>query len=91
MKQIWKISGLTRSLEDAVTRAENEKSEKKKALLAQQWEEELKFKILKLEQKAKTVHLLEQATAKSASKSNMKMLKLVISKYDGDYEKWLSF
>ena len=83
------ISDLTRSLE-AATRAEDYKREKEKTLLNQQQEEELEFEKLKLEQKAK-IQQTEQAATKPASKSNLKMPKLIITKYDGTYEKWLSF
>lgn len=84
------ISDLTRSLEEAATRAEDYKREKEKTLLDRQREEELEFEKLKLEQKAK-IQQTEQAAAKPASKSNVKMPKLIITKYDGTYEKWLSF
>lgn len=59
-------------------------------MLDRQREEELEFEKLKLEQKAK-IQQTEQAAAKPASKSNVKMPKLIITKYDGTYEKWLSF
>lgn len=81
------ISDLTRSLEEAATRY---KREREKTLLDRQREEELEFEKLKLEQKAK-IQQAEQAAAKPASKSNVKMPKLIITKYDGTYEKWLSF
>ena len=84
------ISDLTCSLEEAATRAEDYKREKEKTLLDRQREEELEFEKLKLEQKAK-IQQTEQAAAKPASKSNVKMPKLIITKYDGTYEKWLSF
>ena len=84
------ISDLTRSLEEAATRAEDYKREKEKTLLDRQREEELEFEKLKLEQKAK-IQQTEQAAAKPASKSNVKMPKLIITRYDGTYEKWLSF
>ena len=84
------ISDLTRSLEEAATGAEDYKREKEKTLLNWQREEELEFEKLKLEQKAK-IQQTEQAAAKQASKSNVKMPKLIITKYDGTYEKWLSF
>lgn len=84
------ISDLTRSLEEAATRVEDYKCEKEKTLLDQQQEEELEFEKLKLEQKAK-IQQTEQAATKPASKSNLKMPKLIITKYDGTYEKWLSF
>ena len=84
------ISDLTRGLEEAATRAEDYKREKEKTLLDRQREEELEFEKLKLEQKAK-IQQTAQAAAKPASKSNVKMPKLIITKYDGTYEKWLSF
>ena len=83
------ISGLTHYLEEAATRAEDEKREKKEALLAQEREEELKFQKLKIEEKAKTVSI--HVSEKAAAKSHVRMPKLVISAYDGTYEKWLSF
>ena len=70
------ISDLTRSLEEAATRAEDYKREKEKTLLDQ--EEELEFEKLKLEQKAK-IQQTEQAATKPASKSNLKMPKLIIT------------
>lgn len=72
------IPDLTRSLEEAATRAEDYKREKEKTLLDQQQEEELEFEKLKLEQKAK-IQQTEQAATKPASKSNLKMPKLIIT------------
>ena len=83
-------SDLTRNLEEAATRAEDYKREKEKTLLDRQREEELEFEKLKLEQTAK-IQQTEQAAAKPTSKSNVRMPKLIITKYDGTYEKWLSF
>ena len=63
------ISDLTRSLEEAATRAEDYKREKEKTLLNRQQEEDLEFEKLKLEQKAK-IQQTEQAAAKPASKKH---------------------
>ena len=70
------ILSLTHHLEESAMEKENHKRES-----------ELKFEKLKLEQKAK----LESATIKQSLKSNVKLPKLIITKYDGTYEKWLSF
>ena len=53
-------------------------------------EEKLEIEKLKLEQKAK-IQQTEQAVAKPPSKSNVIMPKLIITKYNNTYEKWLSF
>ena len=83
------ISDLTHNIEEAATRAEDYKRKKEKTLLNRR-EEELEFEKLKLEQKAK-IQQTGQAAATPASHSNIKMPKLIITKYDGTYEKWLSF
>lgn len=73
------ISDLARNLDEAATRAENYKRLKEETWLARHWEEELiNFEKLKLEQKLK-VRQAKQAAAKPASKSNVKVLKLIIT------------
>ena len=59
-------------------------------MLAKRREDELNFEKLKLEQKSK-MQSPDQPTRKPPSKGNVKMPKLVIMKYDGTHEKWLSF
>lgn len=72
------ISDLARNLDEAATRAENYKRLKEETWLARHWEEELNFEKLKLEQKMK-VRQAKQAAAKPASKSNVKVPKLIIT------------
>ena len=74
-----------------MARAEDFKGEKQETLHTQQREEELEFEKLKLEQKARVQFAEQAAAAKSARKSNVKMPKLIITKFDGTYKKWLSF
>ena len=50
-------------------------------------QQEMKFVKQKLEAKAKA----ELATEKPASKSQVRMPMLTITKYDGSFAKWLSF
>ena len=84
------VADLTRYLEEIGTKEKTQKLEEEEAILAKRREDELQFEKLKLEQKSK-LQSLDQPTAKSPSKGNVKMPKLVITKYDGTYEKWLSF
>ena len=81
---------LNRHLEEAGAKAINKTREEEEALLAKRREDELNFEKLKLEQKSK-MQSLDQPTGKPLSKGNVKMPKLVITKYDGIYKKWLSF
>lgn len=84
------VADLTRYLEEIGTKEKTQKLEEEEAILAKRREDELQFEKLKLEQKSK-LQSLDQPTAKPPSKGNVKMPKLVITKYDGTYEKWLSF
>ena len=86
------ISYLNQYLAEAEARSENEKREKEKILLKQQREEELYFEKCKLEQMASLGPSTDKATKTEQAKvSNVKMPKLVITKYVGTYERWLSF
>lgn len=84
------VGDLTRVLEEAGAKELSKKREEEEAFLAKKHEDELRFEKLKLKQKSK-MQSPDQSTAKSPSKGNVKMPKLVITKYDGTYEKWLSF
>ena len=84
------VEDLNRHLEEAGAKAINKKREEEEALLAKRREDELNFEKLKLEQNSK-MQSPDQPTGKPLSKGNVKMPKLVITKYDGTYEKWLSF
>lgn len=78
-------------LEECVKRmmadAENEERETKETLLACQHEEQLKFERQQLEQKAE----FAKENVSSRSKQNVKLPKLVITKYNGALENWLAF
>ena len=67
--------------------AENEERETKETLLACQREEQLKFERQQLEQKAE----FAKEKVSSPSKQNVKLSKLVITKYNGALENWLAF
>ena len=84
------VADLTRCLEEVETKEKNQKREEEEVILAKKREDELQLEKLKFEQKSK-MQSLNQPTAKPPSKGNVKMPKLVITKYDGTYEKWLSF
>ena len=61
-------------------------------MLQQQRDEELYFEKCKLEQMASLGSVSVRSTkAEQAKVSSVKMPKLVITKYDGTYERWLSF
>ena len=81
------ITLLEERVKRMVADAENEEREKKETLLARQHEDQLKFERQQLEQKA------EFAKEKVASPStqNVKLPKLVITKYNGALENWLTF
>ena len=70
-----------------VADAENEERETKETLLARHHEEQLKFERQQLEQKAE----FSKEKAGSPSKQNVKLPKLVITKYNGALENWLAF
>lgn len=84
------VGDLTRVLEEAGAKELSKKREEEEAFLAKKREDELRFEKLKLKQKSK-MQSPDQSTVKSPGKGNVKMPKLVITKYDGTYEKWLSF
>ena len=69
-----------------VADAENEERETKETLLARQREEQLKFERQQLQQKAE----LSKEKAGSPSKQNVKLPKLVITKYNGALENRLA-
>ena len=70
-----------------VANAGNEEREAKETLLAHQREEQLKFERQQPEQKAE----FAKEKAASPSKQNVKLPKLVITKYNGALENWLAF
>lgn len=75
------ISGLTRYLDEVETKEKNQKREEEEAILAKKREEELQFEKLKFEHKS-NMQSLDQPTAKPPRKGNVKMPKLVITKYE---------
>ena len=73
-------------------KSENEKREKEKIRLQEQREEELYFEKCKLEQQASLGSIIDKAEIMEQPKvSRVKLPKLIISKYDGSYERCLSF
>ena len=81
------IALLEERVKRMVADAENEERETKETLLARQREEQLKFERQQLEQKAE----FEKEKVASPSKQNVKLPKLVITKYNGALENWLAF
>ena len=81
------ITLLEERVKRMVADAENEERETKETLLARQREEQLKFERQQLEQKAE----FEKEKVASPSKQNVKLPKLVITKYNGALENWLAF
>ena len=79
------VADLTRYLEEVETKEKNQKREEEEALLAKKREDELQFEKLKFEQSK--MQSLDQPTVKPPSNGNVKMSKLIITKYDGTYEK----
>ena len=85
------VADLTRCLEEVETKEKNQKREEEEAVLAKKAGGRTAIrKAFKFEQKSK-MQSLNQPTAKPLSSGIVKMPKLVIIKYDGTYEKWLSF
>ena len=84
------IVHLGRCLSEAAKREELVKREEEEVLLARKREEELQFEKKKLEQILK-LNPSDPAAAKPAKESHAKLPKLVITKYNGKYETWLSF
>ena len=86
------ILRLNQYIQDAGAKSENEKREKEKIRLQEQREEELYFEKCKLEQQAILGSTIDKAEIMEQPKvSSVKLPKLIISKYDGSYERWLSF
>ena len=83
---------LSQYLQNVEMKSENENVKKKKIQLNEQREEELYLEKRKLEQQANLGSNAEKAANPEQAKvSSVKMPKLIISKYDGSYERWLSF
>ena len=70
-----------------VADTENEERETKETLLARQREEQLKSERQQLEQKVE----FEKEKVASPSKQNVKLPKLIITKYNGALENWLAY
>ena len=70
-----------------VAKKENEETETKETKLACQPEEKLKFERQQLRQEAE----FAKENVPSTSKQNIKLPKLVITKYNGALENWLAF
>ena len=73
-----------------VTRSENEERETKEYHLAREREEQLKFERHQLEQKTE-FSKAQNSTPDLPNKQSVKLPKLVITKYNGALENWLSF
>ena len=86
------ILRLNQYVQDAEAKSENETREKEKIRLQEQREEELYFEKCKLEQQASLGSIMDKAEIMEQPKvSSVKLPKLIISKYDRSYERWLSF
>ena len=81
------ITLLEERVKRMVADVENEERETSETLLARQREEQLKFERQQLEKKAE----FEKEKVASTSKQNVKLPKLVITKYNGALENWLAF
>ena len=76
----------------AITEAENAEREKQENLLAREREEQLQFERKQLEQKKEfKLKNSTQNLPSHSSKQSVKLIKLVITKYNGALENWLSF
>ena len=84
------IKFLEARLKEIVTRSENEERETKEYHLAREREEQLKFERHQLEQKAEFAKA-QNSTPDLPHKQSVKLPKLVITKYNGALENWLSF
>ena len=83
---------LNQHVQHAEAKSENETREKEKIRLQEQREEELYVEKCKLEQQASLGSIMDKAEImKQPRVSSVKLPKLKISKYDGSYERWLSF
>ena len=81
-------------MKSAIAEAENTEREKRENLLAREREEQLEFERKQLEQKEEFSSKLKNATQNfpsHSSKQSVKLPKLVITKYNGALENWLSF
>ena len=79
-------------MKSAIANAENGEREKQENLLAREREEQLQFERKQLEQKEE--FKLKNSTQNLPlypSKQSVKLPKLVITKYNGALENWLSF
>ena len=88
------IKVLETRVKSAITEAENTEREKQENPLAREREEQLKFERKQLEQKEEFSSKLKDSTQNlpsHSSKQSVKLLKLVITKYNGALENWLSF
>lgn len=87
------IKVLKMRVKSAITKAENTEGEKQENQLACEREELLKFERKQLEQKEFSSKLKNsmQNLPSHSSKQSVKLPKLVITKYNGALENWLSF
>ena len=88
------IKVLETRVKSAIAEAENTEREMRENLLAREREEQLKFERKQLEQKEEFSSKLKNSTQNfpsHSSKQSVKLPKLVITKYNGALENWLSF
>ena len=88
------IKVLETRVKSAIAEAENTERETRENLLAREREEQLKFERKQLEQKEEFSSKLKNSTQNfpsHSSKQSVKLPKLVITKYNGALENWLSF
>lgn len=81
-------------MKSAIGKAENTERETRENLLAREREEQLKFERKQLEQKEEFSSKLKNSTQNfpsHSSKQSVRLPKLVITKYNGALENWLSF
>lgn len=88
------IKVLETRVKSAIAEAENTEREMRENQLAREREEQLKFERKQLEQKEEFSSKLKNSTQNfpsHSSKQSVKLPKLVITKYNGALENWLSF
>lgn len=88
------IKVLETHVKSAITEAENTEREMRENLLAREREKQLKFERKQLEQKEEFSSKLKNSTnnfPSHSSKQSVKLSKIVITKYNGALENWLSF
>ena len=86
------IKVLETRVKSAIAEAENAEREKQENLLAREREEQLQFERKQLEQKEEfKLKNSTQNLPSHPSKQSVKLPKLVITKYNGALENWLSF